>query len=205
MSSSNVKCARVQRGLPGAEVPLALRYTESSSAVVTWSVPREIRDIGRAGYTAARGVTARRDGCEGTREGDPAPCQAPTPPAEMRRRARSRSYWTARCSRCEPDSPCLHRFVLSGNVSPRSASTLRVWPAFAVQPLPLSQGAHEPDRVCASSSTARSSSPPFSPPSLITRARAPSWSATVVTLDRGLLDYHGVVCDVTRPQHVRLG
>ncbi len=29
--------------------------------------------------------------------------------------------------------------------------------------------------------------------------------ATVVTLDRGLLDYHGVVCDVTRPQHVRLG
>ena len=30
-------------------------------------------------------------------------------------------------------------------------------------------------------------------------------SATVVTLDRGLLDYHGVVCDVTRPQHVRLG
>jgi predicted nucleic acid-binding protein len=29
--------------------------------------------------------------------------------------------------------------------------------------------------------------------------------ATVVTLDRGLLGYHGVVCDVTRPQHVRLG
>jgi predicted nucleic acid-binding protein len=30
-------------------------------------------------------------------------------------------------------------------------------------------------------------------------------SATVVTLDRGMLAYHGVVCDVTRPQHVRLG
>ncbi len=29
--------------------------------------------------------------------------------------------------------------------------------------------------------------------------------ATVVTLDRGLLDYHGVVCDVTRPEHARLG
>ncbi len=29
--------------------------------------------------------------------------------------------------------------------------------------------------------------------------------ATVVTLDRGLLGYHGVVCDVTRPQHARLG
>lgn len=29
--------------------------------------------------------------------------------------------------------------------------------------------------------------------------------ATVVTLDRGLLGYHGVVCDVTRPEHVRLG
>ena len=28
--------------------------------------------------------------------------------------------------------------------------------------------------------------------------------ATVVTLDRGMLAYHGVVCDVTRPQHVRL-
>ena len=28
--------------------------------------------------------------------------------------------------------------------------------------------------------------------------------ATVVTLDRGLLGYHGVVCDVTRPQHARL-
>ncbi len=27
--------------------------------------------------------------------------------------------------------------------------------------------------------------------------------ATVVTLDRGMLAYHGVVCDVTRPQHVR--
>lgn len=27
--------------------------------------------------------------------------------------------------------------------------------------------------------------------------------ATVVTLDQGLLAYHGVVCDVTRPQHVR--
>jgi predicted nucleic acid-binding protein len=34
-----------------------------------------------------------------------------------------------------------------------------------------------------------------------------AWSldATVVTLDEGLLKYHGVVCDVTRPQHVRLG
>jgi predicted nucleic acid-binding protein len=30
-------------------------------------------------------------------------------------------------------------------------------------------------------------------------------SAAVVTLDRGLLGYHGVVCDVTLPQHVRLG
>ena len=29
--------------------------------------------------------------------------------------------------------------------------------------------------------------------------------ATVVTLDEGMLAYHGVVCDVTRPQHVRLG
>jgi predicted nucleic acid-binding protein len=28
-------------------------------------------------------------------------------------------------------------------------------------------------------------------------------SAAVVTLDRGMLDYHGVMCDVTRPQHVR--
>ncbi len=28
--------------------------------------------------------------------------------------------------------------------------------------------------------------------------------ATVVTLDQGMLGYHGVVCDVTRPQHVRL-
>ena len=28
--------------------------------------------------------------------------------------------------------------------------------------------------------------------------------ATVVTLDRGMLGYHGVVCDVTRPQHVRI-
>ncbi len=27
----------------------------------------------------------------------------------------------------------------------------------------------------------------------------------VVTLDEGLLKYHGVVCDVTRPQHVRFG
>jgi predicted nucleic acid-binding protein len=27
----------------------------------------------------------------------------------------------------------------------------------------------------------------------------------VVTLDRGMLAYHGVVCDVTRPQHVRIG
>lgn len=26
--------------------------------------------------------------------------------------------------------------------------------------------------------------------------------ATVVTLDRGLLAYHGAVCDVTKPQHV---
>jgi hypothetical protein len=34
-----------------------------------------------------------------------------------------------------------------------------------------------------------------------------AWSvdATVVTLDRGLLAYHGLVCDVTRPRHVRLG
>jgi len=33
------------------------------------------------------------------------------------------------------------------------------------------------------------------------------WSvgATVVTLDQGMLGYHGVVCDVTRPQHVRMG
>jgi hypothetical protein len=33
-----------------------------------------------------------------------------------------------------------------------------------------------------------------------------AWSrdATVVTLDRGMLGYHGVVCDVTRPQHVRI-
>ena len=29
--------------------------------------------------------------------------------------------------------------------------------------------------------------------------------ATVVTLDQGMLAYHGVVCDVTRPQHVRVG
>lgn len=29
--------------------------------------------------------------------------------------------------------------------------------------------------------------------------------AAVVTLDHGLLGYHGVVCDVTRPQHVRFG
>ena len=29
--------------------------------------------------------------------------------------------------------------------------------------------------------------------------------ATAVTLDEGMLAYHGVVCDVTRPQHVRLG
>ncbi|HEU4410835.1 MAG TPA: hypothetical protein VFS43_36620 [Polyangiaceae bacterium] len=29
--------------------------------------------------------------------------------------------------------------------------------------------------------------------------------ATVVTLDRGLLDHHGVVCDVTRPRHARFG
>lgn len=29
--------------------------------------------------------------------------------------------------------------------------------------------------------------------------------AVLVTLDAGLLAYHGVVCDVTRPQHVRLG
>ncbi len=28
--------------------------------------------------------------------------------------------------------------------------------------------------------------------------------ATVVTLDRGMLGYHGVVCDVARPEHVRL-
>jgi predicted nucleic acid-binding protein len=27
--------------------------------------------------------------------------------------------------------------------------------------------------------------------------------ATVVTLDRGLLGHHGVVCDVTRPEHAR--
>jgi hypothetical protein len=33
-----------------------------------------------------------------------------------------------------------------------------------------------------------------------------AWSrdATAVTLDRGMLEYHGVVCDVTRPQHVRI-
>ena len=32
-----------------------------------------------------------------------------------------------------------------------------------------------------------------------------AWSvdATVVTLDQGMLAYHGLVCDVTRPQHVR--
>lgn len=29
--------------------------------------------------------------------------------------------------------------------------------------------------------------------------------ATVVTLDQGMLAYHAVVCDVTRPQHVRVG
>ena len=34
---------------------------------------------------------------------------------------------------------------------------------------------------------------------------ASSVDATVVTLDEGLLRYHGVVCDVTRPGHVRLG
>jgi predicted nucleic acid-binding protein len=34
---------------------------------------------------------------------------------------------------------------------------------------------------------------------------AASVGATVVTLDEGLLKYHGAVCDVTRPQHVRLG
>ncbi len=28
--------------------------------------------------------------------------------------------------------------------------------------------------------------------------------ATVVTLEQGMLAYHGVVCDVTRPRHVRL-
>jgi predicted nucleic acid-binding protein len=28
--------------------------------------------------------------------------------------------------------------------------------------------------------------------------------ATVVTLDQGMLEYHGVVCDVSRPQHIRL-
>ena len=34
-----------------------------------------------------------------------------------------------------------------------------------------------------------------------------AWSvaATVVTLDQGMLEYHGIVCDVTRPQHVRIG
>ena len=34
-----------------------------------------------------------------------------------------------------------------------------------------------------------------------------AWSAdaTAVTLDQGMLGYHGVVCDVTRPQHVRIG
>jgi predicted nucleic acid-binding protein len=36
-----------------------------------------------------------------------------------------------------------------------------------------------------------------------------AWSvgggAMVVTLDEGMLGYHGVVCDVTRPQHVRMG
>jgi hypothetical protein len=33
-----------------------------------------------------------------------------------------------------------------------------------------------------------------------------AWSvdATAVTLDQGMLEYHGVVCDVTRPQHVRI-
>jgi predicted nucleic acid-binding protein len=31
-----------------------------------------------------------------------------------------------------------------------------------------------------------------------------SMDATVVTLDQGMLQYHGVVCDVTRPQHVRI-
>ena len=32
-----------------------------------------------------------------------------------------------------------------------------------------------------------------------------AWSrdATVVTLDEGMLKYHGIMCDVTRPQHVR--
>lgn len=30
-------------------------------------------------------------------------------------------------------------------------------------------------------------------------------SATVVTLDQGMLAYHGVVCDVARPKHVRFG
>lgn len=34
---------------------------------------------------------------------------------------------------------------------------------------------------------------------------AASVDATVVTLDEGLLEYHGAVCDVTRPQHVRFG
>jgi predicted nucleic acid-binding protein len=29
--------------------------------------------------------------------------------------------------------------------------------------------------------------------------------AIVVTLDQGMLAYHGVVCDVMRPQHVRIG
>lgn len=29
--------------------------------------------------------------------------------------------------------------------------------------------------------------------------------ATVVTLDQGMLAYHGVVCDVTRPKHVQIG
>ncbi|WP_437588257.1 PIN domain-containing protein [Sorangium sp. So ce1000] len=33
---------------------------------------------------------------------------------------------------------------------------------------------------------------------------AHSADATVVTLDEGLLKYHGVVCDVTRPQHARI-
>jgi predicted nucleic acid-binding protein len=32
-----------------------------------------------------------------------------------------------------------------------------------------------------------------------------SREATVVTLDRGLLEYHGVVCELTRPQHLRFG
>jgi hypothetical protein len=34
-----------------------------------------------------------------------------------------------------------------------------------------------------------------------------AWSegATLVTLDRGLLKCHGIVCDVTRPYHYRFG